>query len=114
MKSRRRRQLDPITRLAVALRAAAYRIEAPAIRNIARDSAERIPVSRMEMGHHAKAEMARTGRRLLKALPDLAADELEDARSRLLACADAITSRFEETDFQQLGKPRRRYERIGA
>jgi hypothetical protein len=112
--SQRRRALHPITRLALAFRAAAFRIDIAAVRRIAAYDAERIPVSKMEMGRHPKAEMARTGRRLLKALPTIAPEEWEGTRITLRACADAITSRFEETDVQMLGKPRRRFMRIGA
>lgn len=98
---------DPVMRLALACRVAALRIEHPGFRTIAARQATGIPVSRMEMGNHPKADMARMGRRLLMQLPDMAPADWPDAAMRLRACANAIASRFEETDVQRLG-PRRR------
>jgi hypothetical protein len=110
----RRRTQHPVARLALAFRTAALRIDLPAVRRIAACDAARIPVTHMEIGRHHKADMARLGRRLLKALPDMPPEEWESARASLRACADAIASRFEETDVVILGRPRRSFNRIGA
>jgi hypothetical protein len=41
------------------------------MREIAAHEADRIPVSNMERGNHPKAEMAKTGRRLMRELPTM-------------------------------------------
>lgn len=107
MTFRRHRKMHPIDRLVVALNSAAIHIHVKAAREIAGRDAERIPVSNMERGAHPKAEIARTGRRMLRDLANKQPDELADAKSVLTDCANALASRFEETSFQQLGKRRR-------
>lgn len=104
---RRRYDLHPLTRLAVAMGSAARNINSGDCRRIAAYDAEKIPKCRAEIGGGRKGEMARAGRELLASLPGLEPGEYADAVARLQAYADAISSRFEVTNEESLGDRRR-------
>jgi hypothetical protein len=107
MKSRRR-ELHPMTRLAIAMGSAASGIMDPTRRRIAAYDADKIPKCRAEIGGGRRGELARLGRVLLASLSTLPPEQLEDAAERLRAYADAIGSRFEVTSEISLGDRRRR------
>lgn len=103
----RRGQLHPVTRLSIACGSAANNIRSQTFRKIARDDAERIPKTRLEIGGGRKGEMARMARALLAQLPDLQPGEFDEAAIRLRGFADAFSSRFEVTSEISLGDRRR-------
>jgi hypothetical protein len=107
--TRRRRPMDPLTRLSIAMGAAALNIKDARCRDLAAFDAERIPKCNAEIGGGRKGEMARLGRSMLARLKDLPPEQFNDAVIVLRGCADAITARFEVTSEVSLGDRRRRH-----
>lgn len=104
----RRHRPDALTRLVLAFRAAAHSINVPAARLIAAREAERIPQTRVEKSHGAKAKVAEQGRAILRHLPTMEAQEYPEAARDLRACGDALQSAFTMTSEVKLGDRRRR------
>lgn len=108
MKNPKRPPYNPLTDLIRNMRVAAAQIEEPQARRIAASAADRIPLTRIEKAHGAKAKMARLGRLQMRALPDLPREKYADAQSVLRAVVDALDSRFEVTSETHLGQRARK------
>ena len=102
-----RRDMHPMTRLAIACGSAANNIRNPLFRKMAGEDSAKIPKTRGEIGGGRRGEMARAGRALLSQLPGMAPEDFDDAALRLRGYADAISSRFEVTSEVSLGDRRR-------
>lgn len=104
----RRHRPNPLERLVLAFRAAAYGIDIKRVREIAAREAKSIPLTSTEKAHGAKAEVARQGRAIMADLPNKDADDLPEAARTLRCCADALKSAFHVTSEVKLGERRRR------
>lgn len=94
MRPRRRHSYDPLRDLIRALRVAAAQIDTPRAREIAAREADRIPLTRTEKAHGAKAKIAALARCQMRRLPMLEGQAVIDAKAVLIGCADALASDF--------------------
>lgn len=97
---KRRRNVSPLTRLILEMRAAARQIEVPAARAMAAREAASIPVTRVELRHSVKGKIAKHARVLMRELPrtDDACARSEIA-STLMEMADCLASPSYEEAF---------------
>jgi hypothetical protein len=95
---KRRRNVSPLTRLILEMRAAARQIDVPAARAIAAREAASIPVTRVELRHSVKGKIAKHARALMRDLPKL--DDVfarAEIASTLMDMAEVLASHsFEE------------------
>lgn len=103
----RRHRPDPLTRLVMAFRVAATGIAVPTVRRIAAREADTIPQTTVEKAHGGKGKVAEQGRAIMRHLPTMEPDDLAQAATELLACADALKSSFHVTSEIKLGERRR-------
>lgn len=105
-----RRRKNPLEALLFQIRIAANNITQPAFRRAAAHDADSLAQTWPEKVRGRRGEAATMARAIMRRLPEMPPEELAQAKTDLLACHDAIGSRFEETSVVTLGTKRRRAE----